>query len=145
MVFTGVFLLATKLLVSYRPLERITQEASQRALLEGLRNVKLALLLRDPPLRLVGHHARAAHGPSRKSRLSEFTSEQAHASWQRRRRTRDDDHDQHAVRPRHRRAVGVASASAKVITWHRRLPVGPATAPRTSRVEADHIEIARTF
>ena len=48
---------------------------------------------------------------------------------------RDDDHDQHAVRPCHRRAVGVARVKSS-----RRLPVGPATAPRTSDVEVDHIK-----
>ena len=49
---------------------------------------------------------------------------------------RDDDHDQHAVRQRHRRAVGVARVKSS-----RRLPAGPATAPRTSNVEVDHIEV----
>ena len=51
---------------------------------------------------------------------------------------RDGDHDQHAVRRCHRRADAVGVARVKS---SRRLPVGPATAPRTSDVEVDHIKI----
>ena len=48
---------------------------------------------------------------------------------------RDDDHDPPAVRPCHRRADAVGVARVKS---SRRLPVGPATAPRASDVEVDH-------
>ena len=112
-------------------------EASQRAVLDGLRNVTSPPLSRPafedslattraPPVMQVASPIVHERGGVRVVAKSA-----APGAYQ-----RDDDHDQHAVRPCHRRAVGVARVKSS-----RRLPVGPATAPRTSNVEADHVEV----